>query len=102
VAGKVLALAARDERAAVESARRALALARGRRELRARVHPADAAALRAEGPRLLAGSPESRLEVREDPGVGRGGVLLETEAGAIDARIEAQLEVLGRELLEEG
>jgi flagellar biosynthesis/type III secretory pathway protein FliH len=40
--------------------------------------------------------------VREDPGVGRGGAVLETEAGAVDARLEAQLEVIGRSLREDG
>jgi flagellar biosynthesis/type III secretory pathway protein FliH len=102
VAGKVLALAVQDERAVVESARRALARVRGRKELVARVHPADVPALRAEGPGLLPGATRAeRLEIRQDPGVGRGGVILETEAGTVDARIEAQLEALGQALLEE-
>jgi flagellar biosynthesis/type III secretory pathway protein FliH len=103
VAGSVLALAVQDERAALESARRALARARGRKELAARVHPADAAALRAAAPALLASAPRAgRLEIQEDPAVGRGGVLLETEAGSVDARIEAQLGELGRALRGEG
>ena len=103
VAARVLAAAVTDERAALATARAALARARGRRVLVARVHPGDAPALRAEVPRLLALVPRAeRLEVREDPGVGRGGAILETEAGVVDARLEAQLEVIGRSLREEG
>jgi flagellar biosynthesis/type III secretory pathway protein FliH len=103
VAAKVLAVAVSDERAVLETARAALARARGAGRLVARVHPADAPAVRAGEARLLALAPRARrLEVREDPGVGRGGVVLETEAGAVDARVEAQLEAIGRSLLEAG
>ncbi len=103
VAAKVLAVAVRDEGAALETARAALARARGRERLVARVHPADAPALRAGAPELLGLAPRAqRLGVQEDPGMQRGGVVLETEAGEVDGRLEAQLEAIGRSLGEAG
>lgn len=72
--------------------RRALALARTRREVVVRCSPADAPALRGEGERL--GAVLTRcpgLELREDPALGRGDVIVETEAGRVDARLATQL-----------
>ncbi len=84
-------------------AARALQAVRQRREVTLRVHPADAPAVRREaGPlgTLLARAPA--LAVREDPGVGRGGLVVETEAGALDARLETRLEAVEAALLEDG
>lgn len=96
VLGRELAL---DPGAVVALAARALAEARDRREVVLRVSPEDAPALRAaEGPlaALLARAPG--LALREDPSLGPGDVVVETEAGTVDARIEAQLAVLQRAL----
>jgi flagellar biosynthesis/type III secretory pathway protein FliH len=104
VAGKVVAgeLALAPEVVA-RIAAEALAAARDRREVVLRVHPADAGLLRAEEPRLLEALSRARaVAVREDPAVGRGGVVVETEAGTVDARIETRLEALRRALLAEG
>jgi type III secretion protein L len=87
-------LAARPE-AVVEVARRALEPVRTRREVLVRVNPADAPRLRAEQPRLGALLERARgLSLREDAAVSRGGVVVETEAGRVDARVEAQLALL--------
>jgi flagellar biosynthesis/type III secretory pathway protein FliH len=103
VAGKILRRElARDEEAVVEMASRALAEVRQHREVALRVHPADAEALRRSERRLLGVLSRARaIDIREDPGVGRGGILVETEAGVIDARLESQLEAI-RCALEEG
>lgn len=60
-----------------------------------RVHPAHASLLRAHLERI--GAPEA-LEVRPDPSLEPGAVLLETARGQIDASIETQLEEIGRGL----
>ncbi len=46
---------------------------------------------------MLAHAP---LEIREDAAIERGGVVVETEAGRIDAGIEAQLDALARAFAE--
>ncbi len=82
-----------------ELARRALEPVRARREVLLRVSPADVPRLRAELPRLAALLDRAPgVSVREDPGIEPGGVVVETEAGRVDARVEAQLSVLERAL----
>jgi type III secretion protein L len=89
-----------------------------------RVHPRDLELMQAARPRLLgllrvaeegepaaadtgSGGPGAAqqpgswplLGLRADPSVGRGGCVLETEAGELDARLETQLALLERTLL---
>ena len=102
VARKIVgrALAERPELVA-ELARRALEPVRARREVLLRVNPSDAPLLRAEQPRLDALLDRAPgISVREDPGIIPGGVVVETEAGRVDARVEAQLSVLERAMAE--
>lgn len=84
----------------VELAARALAEARDRREVTLRVNPADAAAVRAAEGALAAIPGRALLALREDPAVPRGGAIVETEAGRVDASIETQLAALARALEE--
>jgi flagellar biosynthesis/type III secretory pathway protein FliH len=93
-------LAARED-AIVDLAARALAGARERRDVTLRVHPDDARAVRAGEERLAAILARAPLVVREDPAVPRGGAVVETEAGWIDARIETQLSELRRAVEED-
>jgi type III secretion protein L len=100
IAEKVVgrALAAGPELAADYCAA-ALAAARHQREITLRVHPDDLAAVEAARPQLralLARAPD--LAVRADASVARGGCLVETEAGVIDARLETQLDAIERAL----
>jgi type III secretion protein L len=101
IARKVLGdeLAARPG-AVVDLAARALHEARERREVSLRVHPTDAQAVRNAGDALGALLLRARLSVREDPGIAMGSVVVETEAGRIDAGIETQLAHLARALEE--
>lgn len=92
-------LAERAE-AVAELAARAVSAARERREVTLRVSPADAPAVRAAEGALAAILLRAPLAVREDPDVAPGGVVVETEAGRIDARIETQLAHLARALEE--
>lgn len=101
IARKVLGteLVARPD-AVADLAARALHEARERREVTIRIHPADAGAVRAAGERLGAILRRASLAVREDPELARGAVVVETEAGRIDAAVEAQLEALASALEE--
>ena len=98
IARRVIGHAVESVPVVAEMAEQALRRARHRRRLSLRAHPADHGALVAAMPRLAALAPAAELSLLEDADVGRGGVLLETEAGAVDARVESQLEALAGEL----
>jgi flagellar biosynthesis/type III secretory pathway protein FliH len=98
IARRVLATAV-DRAAVTEVAARALDAARLREHVAIRAHPEDLAALRAAEPELAARLVRARgVALREDAAVGRGGIIVETEAGRIDARLETQLAGLRRAL----
>lgn len=102
VARTVIGAAAGDGGAAVEVARRALARVRGAGPVRLRAHPDDLPALRAAASSGLHAGAGSRaaIDLHPDAAVGRGGVLLETPAGTIDARVETQLAAVAAALQE--
>ena len=89
----------RGGEAVVDLAAAAVAEARSRRDVMLRVSPADAAAVRAAGGTFAALS-RAPVRIVEDPSIAQGGVIVETEAGRIDARIEAQLEAVARAIEE--
>jgi flagellar assembly protein FliH len=60
-----------------------------------RLHPSLAAPVRAHLARI--GAPQS-IEVREDPSLEPGAVMMETARGTIDASLETQLDEIGRGL----
>jgi type III secretion protein L len=98
VLGRELAL---DPGAVADLAAQAIAAARDRREVVLRVNPADAEVIRAAEGRLAAVLTRAPgLQVREDAAVERGGAIVETEAGRVDARVETQLAALARALEE--
>ncbi len=76
-------------------------LGRARRagEVTVVVHPDDARTLRSMHDRVVerAGRP-LRFGIREDDSLTRGGCIVQTELGELDARIEVQLEALARAL----
>jgi type III secretion protein L len=81
---------------------RALARVRRARTVVLRVHPDDAEAARgAVGGWLPEGMRPEEVAVVGDDAVGRGGVVVETELGRVDARLERQLEEIAR-ILEGG
>jgi flagellar biosynthesis/type III secretory pathway protein FliH len=100
IVGRALAI---EPALVIELARGALQAIRSRREVTLRVHPDDAPLLRTASPVLAALLDRTPgLVLREDAGLARGDVVAETEAGRVDARVEAQLAllehaVLGRE-----
>jgi len=88
-----------DDEVVLGVVREALEQAQPGRVLRVAVHPADEPVVRAAQDHLVA-----VLRSREpfvvvgDESVGRGGAMVETEAGMVDARLETQLETVRREL----
>lgn len=87
------------EDAVVDVAATALQAAKAARDINLRACPRDAAVLRAHKPRLVSVLTRAKdLEIREDKRVHQGGVLIETEAGVVDAQLDTQLEELERVL----
>jgi len=77
----------------------ALEGARSENRIVVRVHPDDVAQLKSDSHALVdsVGRPMN-LSIIADQDVGRGGCIVKTELGTIDARLETQLRVLGRAL----
>lgn len=85
-----------NDMAVVNIAAQALSTARDAKEVFLRVHPRHSAALRANKARLIDVLRSARdVSVREDKKVKAGGVLIQTEAGVIDAQLDTQLEEMG-------
>ena len=94
-------LATRDE-VIVGVVRAALEDARQQREILIRVNPADLEALRRNERRLLEILARANtLELREDAAIRRGGCVVATELGTIDASLERQLDALEAALMAE-
>ena len=97
IARKILGreLATRPE-AVVELVKEALAeKARQRREISLRINPDDMAVIRENRSALVEVlSRAKEISIREDPDVARFGVIIETDAGTIDAQLETQLNVI--------
>lgn len=75
---------------------------RNQRELVLRVNPADAQLLRNSRKKLMDMLGRSKeIAVREDPEVERGGCVIETENGTVDAQLSTQLKMLESALLGE-
>lgn len=75
----------------VELARNALQRLAGRETVVVRVNPRDIEILRAQRDRLLEVHDTEGLRIIADQRVDRGGVVVETEVGTIDAKISTQL-----------
>jgi flagellar biosynthesis/type III secretory pathway protein FliH len=75
--------------------------ARQRREIFLRVHPDDLQLIRESKAELIEIlSRAKEIGIREDKEISRGGVVIETDAGTIDAQIDTQLEVFEKVLME--
>jgi type III secretion protein L len=64
-----------------------------------RVNPADLSIVQRYHDRLSSTTRARYLDIVADPRVGRGGCVVESESGAVDAQLETQLRVLERALL---
>jgi type III secretion system HrpE/YscL family protein len=82
--------------------RNALADARQQREIIVRVNPQDVEALQKNKPRLLEVLARAQsIDIREDASVTRGGCIVVTELGTIDASFERQMDALQSAIDEE-
>lgn len=88
-----------DPNIVIESVRHALTRLVGREVVTLRVHPADLETIRQHRDAIAASNDVEHLRVVEDQRVDRGGVVIETEAGTIDAKITTQLREARRTLL---
>jgi flagellar assembly protein FliH len=85
-----------DNEAVVELARAAIARLVNRETVTVRVHPADVETMRHHRDKLMQMNDIDNLRVIEDQRVDRGGVVIETDAGNIDAKISTQLREVRR------
>ncbi len=81
-----------DRSVVVEMAKTAIARLIERDTVTVRVNPADLERMRERRDDLIAIGDIRNLRIVEDQRVGRGGVVVETEAGTIDARVGTQLD----------
>jgi flagellar assembly protein FliH len=81
-----------DRGVVVEMAKVAIARLIERDTVTVRVNPADLERMREHRDELIAIGDIRNLRVVEDQRVGRGGVVVDTDAGTIDARISTQLD----------
>jgi len=89
-----------DKPVAEENLRRAVELTARRRELRVQLHPADLARIEQILPALRRDfSDLGTIALEAAPAVARGGVIVQTREGSVDATIAAQLDAVERELL---
>ena len=75
----------------IETVRHALSRALSRSGITVRVHPDDIAVMREYRDRLLAAGDFEHLRLIEDQRVDRGGAILESDSGTIDAKVSTQL-----------
>lgn len=103
IADKVLKEAVKlNPEAVVSIARHALQQVRWCREITLRVNPEDLEIIHKQRPELTAALDNvNELRLEGDPQVERGGCLVESEAGILDASLSTQLAALERALLEE-
>lgn len=100
IVGRALEL---DPNVILDISAQAIESVRQQRELVLRVHPEDAVRLRNSRKKLmdLLGRTKD-IAVREDSEVERGGCVIETENGTVDAQLSTQLRMLEAALLGEG
>jgi flagellar assembly protein FliH len=80
----------------LEMVRSAIARLVSRETVTVRVNPADIEAMREHREQLMSMNDIDNLRIIEDQRVDRGGVLLETDAGTIDAKVSTQLREVRR------
>lgn len=85
-----------DTSAVVEMTRAAITRLVNRETVTVRVNPADIEMIREHREKLMAMNDIDNMRVIEDQRVDRGGVLIETDAGTIDAKISTQLREVRR------
>lgn len=85
-----------DNDAVIEMVRSAISRLVNRETVTVRVNPADVETMREHRDKLMTMNDIDNLRVIEDQRVDRGGVVIETDAGTIDAKISTQLREVRR------
>ena len=89
-----------DKELVLSIAAQAIESVRHQRELVLRVNPEDAELMRNSRKKLMDMLGRTKdIAVREDPEVARGGCIVETENGTVDAQLKTQLQLLELALL---
>ncbi len=88
-----------DNTTVVEIISTALRTARQNELLTIRIHPSDLPLIQAQRERLDPAGRARFLDILADPHVHRGGCIIESESGTVDAQLDTQLRVLERALL---
>lgn len=89
--------------AVVDIVSEALSQAGAPREVVVRCHPDDLKALERGRPRLIERCSRTQAVIlRADPAIARGGCIVETELGTVDARLPTQLDAIERALRGQG
>jgi len=85
-----------------ELMRETLDLIVGSSQLKLRMHPQDVALLGQHADDVVRAAARcGDVEIESDPAVTRGGCIIETQHGTIDAQLETQLERIMSELVEQ-
>jgi flagellar biosynthesis/type III secretory pathway protein FliH len=87
-----------DPEAIERTVRAASTLVVDRSQIRLLINPDDKEAVKGLLPELASTTKGAKLEIAEDPTIERGGCILETGFGRINATIESQLATLQKEL----
>lgn len=87
-----------DKEVVLSMARAAIARLINRETVTVRVNPADIETIRSNKDKMLANTDIEHLRIVEDMRVDRGGVVMETESGTIDAKVATQLKEAKRTL----
>jgi len=90
-----------DPEVVLSNVRQALTRLVGRDVVTLRVNPADLDTIRAHREAIAGSSDVEHLRIVEDARVDRGGVVVETDAGTIDAKVSTQIREARRTLLAE-
>lgn len=85
-----------DDQTVVEMARSAITRLVNRETVTVRVNPADIEMMRQHREKLMQMNDIDNMRVIEDQRVDRGGIVIETDAGTIDAKISTQLREVRR------
>jgi flagellar assembly protein FliH len=102
VAGRILKAAVQaDPEVVIRQVQEAVRRVHGMERIIVRVHPDDTAIVRARRLEVTAGSDAAReLAVEPDERVSRGGCLLESDSGTVDAQLMTQMHNLETALLD--
>ena len=100
LARKIIQKEVKEQSIINEVVKEAISKVIGANEVRIKFHPEDMKELNNYSRSLINSTTFSKIKFEEDDRIERGGCLVETEIGNVDARISTQLEELRRKLEE--